>query len=499
MSDGVSDGGDTGDDGPVRFMQQHIALDYAVRVSPLGAALRRPAPIGAHRGPAVPVVRPRVRAPAVVLPAVRRRHGPRGGGRARRLGHRHRLHGAHADPVPRAEGAGGLRAGQRPDRRRRRHRRPAAAHRRAPRPDPHGHAGRGGVGPRGASAGPSRAIGASPSPTPSGVGAPPASPTCPPRTSRSTCSDGARRRHRLLRAGAVHGPTSRRRSRSCSSRSIDEAIERSGIDRREIGFTCSGSADYLAGAVVRVRRQPRGHRRLAADLGEPRGDGRRVGALRGLGAAPARRHRLRPRVLLGHLLARRAPRGPLPPERSLLPDAAVGRPRVARRAPGAGAARRGGRHRGRPRRGGRPQPPQRPRQPVRAGPRRRHGRGHARRAATSWRRSAPATARRCPTAPRRWSSWPATGPARCASGRRGSEGSTTASSRTTRACATSPRASRRGSPASTSGVGDAPDRGGGAVGHLQPRGADPARPPSGWATTSRSTRPAARWRPTPSW
>jgi hypothetical protein len=34
VSDGVSDGG-TDDDGPVRFMQQHIALDYAVRVSPL--------------------------------------------------------------------------------------------------------------------------------------------------------------------------------------------------------------------------------------------------------------------------------------------------------------------------------------------------------------------------------------------------------------------------------------------------------------------------------
>jgi acetyl-CoA acetyltransferase len=29
---------------------------------------------------------------------------------------------------------------------------------------------------------------------------------------------------------------------------ITEAVERAGIDRREIGFTCSGSADYLAGA-----------------------------------------------------------------------------------------------------------------------------------------------------------------------------------------------------------------------------------------------------------
>ena len=29
---------------------------------------------------------------------------------------------------------------------------------------------------------------------------------------------------------------------------VTEAIERSGIERRAIGFTCSGSADYLVGA-----------------------------------------------------------------------------------------------------------------------------------------------------------------------------------------------------------------------------------------------------------
>ena len=28
---------------------------------------------------------------------------------------------------------------------------------------------------------------------------------------------------------------------------VREAIEKSGIERREIGFTCSGSSDYLAG------------------------------------------------------------------------------------------------------------------------------------------------------------------------------------------------------------------------------------------------------------
>ena len=164
----------------------------------------------------------------------------------------------------------------------------------------------------------------------------------------------------------------------------------------------------------------------------------------------------------------------------VLPDAALGRPRVARRAPGPGPARRGQADRGRPRRGGGAQPPER-----------RSATRSRRSAATSpprtcspsrrsWRRSAPATARRSPTGPPRWCSWPATGPARCASARRGSAGSTTASSRTTRASATSPRASRPGWPASTSGVGDAPDRGGRAVRHLQPRGADPAgRPRAG--------------------
>ena len=138
---------------------------------------------------------------------------------------------------------------------------------------------------------------------------------------------------------------------------INEAIERSGIPRADIGFTCSGSADYLAGTAVRLRRQPRGGGRLAADLRVPRRHGRRLGALRGVGAAPARRRRRRPRLLVGHLLAQRPARGPLPAERPVLPDAAVGRPHLARRPPGPGAARRRHRHRGRLRRGGGPLPP----------------------------------------------------------------------------------------------------------------------------------------------
>jgi len=44
---------------------------------------------------------------------------------------------------------------------------------------------------------------------------------------------------------------------------VREAIERSGIPRGEIGFTCSGSCDYLAG-------QPRARRILTID-GKDRG------------------------------------------------------------------------------------------------------------------------------------------------------------------------------------------------------------------------------------
>ena len=156
------------DDGPVRFMQQHIALDYVVRVSPLAQRFGEQLRSRADRRATVPGVRPRVRAAAGVLPDVRRRHGPRGDEvELADTGTVTVVHGAHADPVPRPEGAGGLRAGQHPARRRRRHDRPAAPHRRAPRPDPHGHARRGGVGADGGASERAAATGATASATPS--------------------------------------------------------------------------------------------------------------------------------------------------------------------------------------------------------------------------------------------------------------------------------------------------------------------------------------------
>ena len=114
---------------------------------------------------------------------------------------------------------------------------------------------------------------------------------------------------------------------------------------RAVGHPAQGDRVHVLGqrrlprgCAVRVRRQPRGDRRVAADLGVARRDGRRVGAVRSVGAAPARRRRRRARVLVGHLLARQPARGAVPAERPVLPDAAVGRPRVARGAAGTRAA-----------------------------------------------------------------------------------------------------------------------------------------------------------------
>ena len=125
------------------------------------------------------------------------------------------------------------------------------------------------------------------------------------RSTRSTCSDGC----------ATTSPSSatrrRRRSRQtdqsevqiCSCRSSPTRSRRPGSTAREIGFTCAGSCDYLTGGPFAFVLEPRGRRRVAADLGVARRDGRRVGAVRGVGAAAARRHRHRARVRLGQVVA----------------------------------------------------------------------------------------------------------------------------------------------------------------------------------------------------
>ena len=108
------------------------------------------------------------------------------------------------------------------------------------------------------------------------------------------------------------------------------------------------------GAAVRLRVQHRRRRRVAAGVREPRRDGRRVGAVRGVAAAPARRHRRRARDRLGQVVAGPAPRGVPAADRPLLDGAARHRSGLAGRHPGPRACIDAGQgHRARLRRGGR--------------------------------------------------------------------------------------------------------------------------------------------------
>ncbi len=148
---------------------------------------------------------------------------------------------------------------------------------------------------------------------------------------------------------------------------------------------------------VRVRLQPRGRGRVAADLGVARRDGRRVGAVRSLGAVAARRHRHRVGVRFRQVVAVEARGDVGAATRPVLPRSAGRRPRVARRDPGARVARLGQGHRARLRGSGRAQPAQREGQPERAGRGRLLGRGVARgavRAGAAARARLPADLRR---------------------------------------------------------------------------------------------------------
>ena len=93
-------------------------------------------------------------------------------------------------------------------------------------------------------------------------------------------------------------------------------------------------------AAVRVRDRARRRRRVAADPRVARRDGRRVGAVRGVGAPPARRHRLGAGVRVRQVVARRHPRRADAAARPVLHAAALARQRQHRGAAGAGAARR---------------------------------------------------------------------------------------------------------------------------------------------------------------
>ncbi len=162
---------------------------------------------------------------------------------------------------------------------------------------------------------------------------------------------------------------------------------------------------------VLLRRQPRRHRRLAAEARLPRGDGRRLGALRGVAAPPGGRHRDRGGDRLGSLLHRR-PVAHLPDgDGPVLPGAHRRRPAHLRRPPGPGRHRRRHRRRalhgrglgavagqGRRRRAARRRLRARAAAPPRPAAhhrrRRRHGARHAATGPASWssaRRTSPAS------------------------------------------------------------------------------------------------------------
>ena len=369
--------------------------------------------------------------PAGLLPAVRGRdrRGARGGGGA--TGARHLVHRHHADPVPRPGGARGLRPGhvlldgadatvgqQRIgevaiDQVRMGMRVEAVWARGRTR------------------TGPTRAAGLRRRHP--GWEADRRARRRPRASTRSTCCE--RRRHRLVRA-------SRRSTRTPSMTEtqmlypvITEALEGAGIDRRRDRL-------HVLGQRRLPRRrpftfvQPRSHRRVAADLRVARRDGRRVGPVRGVGPAPARRRRHRARR------SRRASRrgGNLREVLCLQLDPYYLLPLwvdyVSLAALQAQACSTRRAHRARPGRDrGRAAGATR-RQPERAGV----GRLDRRRSARRGLRRRAAASHDCPPVDRRRRRRRARrgrpGRATCASGRRGSGASTTAPTRTTRASAT---------------------------------------------------------------
>ena len=108
------------------------------------------------------------------------------------------------------------------------------------------------------------------------------------------------------------------------------------------------------GAVLLVRAGRGRDRRDPAGQRVARRDGRRLGALRGLGEDPDRRGRHGPGLRLRQVLGGRPPADPRHAARSLHDDAALARHRLPRRSAGAGRHRRRPLGRARDGRGGQP-------------------------------------------------------------------------------------------------------------------------------------------------
>ena len=247
---------------PVQFMSQHTAVEYKV---PEPSALQRPLraselATGAHHRPQVPGVRQGLHAAARLLPAVRRRDDRGRRGRRRRPRHDHDVLGDHAAAVPGPEGDRGLRAGarscstgptptimvQRIDGI------PIADMRTGMRveavwpPEAERKLTRRRVG----------ATAAWASATRSRAGNRPASPTAPVEQIRGAHSSDRRELGICMRDVAIvsfaQAPLDQPPGQTETLMllpTITEALAAVGMTRRDVEFTCSGSADYLTGGT----------------------------------------------------------------------------------------------------------------------------------------------------------------------------------------------------------------------------------------------------------
>ena len=93
---------------------------------------------------------------------------------------------------------------------------------------------------------------------------------------------------------------------------VTEVFANIGVTKADMGFVCSGSTDYLVGAPFSFVMALDAVGVWPPDAREPRRDGRRLGPVRGVDAAPGGRDRHRPRLQLRALVAQRSSTGSWP-------------------------------------------------------------------------------------------------------------------------------------------------------------------------------------------
>ena len=132
-------------------------------------------------------------------------------------------------------------------------------------------------------------------------GSPPASPTCPEgQYTDEGLPDEPWLHNSTAIIGYAQSPSWRQAEQTENQflypvMLMPEAIGTANVDTTidDIGFTCAGTSDYLSGQTFTFVIKLDGGGRMAADLGEPRRDGRRMGDLRGVDPSATRGHRHR--------------------------------------------------------------------------------------------------------------------------------------------------------------------------------------------------------------